>query len=70
MANYITTLRDENSALKAQIAAMEAAAQDFLIHLDGPKFRAVGNQWISTGDTVARIRNITNAGHDAYAEAC
>lgn len=69
MANYINTLQAENAALKAQILAMESAAQDFLIHLDGPKFRPVGDQWISVGDAVARIRNITNAGADAYAEA-
>jgi hypothetical protein len=69
MANYINALQTENAALKAQIAAMEGAARDFLIHLDGPKFRAVGDQWISTADVVARLHDITNAGADACAAA-
>jgi len=66
MANYITTLREENASIKAQVQAMEAAIRSFRAYLESPKFCGDDKDWISTGDVSRWLAAVVSEGNEAF----
>lgn len=63
--NHIKRLQQENADLRAALAAFEANAQAFQIHLGSAKFTGTENgerkDWIATGDVLSWLRETRSA---------
>lgn len=61
--NYIKSLQAEIAQKNAQIAEAKETIQEFLAHLNGPKFTGVDSDgsrkdWISTADVIFRLQEL------------
>jgi hypothetical protein len=65
MANYIARLREQNASLEADDKALRERAQEFRVHLAGPKFSGTEHDgsrkdWIATADVERWLDYVLN----------